>query len=247
MWACLAVPLSLSPSELRHKVVAGSHVSLAYLDSKVFTTLSGLPWSLCLGDIETNLKDLLMQDDVPTEVTARKIWCLGKNGYDSSKLVDALYAMRELSFTSHLTEKLHASAALVKRHHPDYGPRTTEMRAFIHSFRHLWTANTDVYSLSPPPQLLPALPKPTLRLPLRFLSGTFSCPPPPTQLVSIRADSKRSLQCCLEVSIPYTGSCCQTPTPAPLHTLGHCPADSAKLAQSRRVASQGVMCYLPKP
>ena len=166
VWACLAGPLRLSPSELRHKVVAGSHVSLAYLDSKVFTTLSGLPWSLCLGDMETNLKDLLMQDEMPTEVTARKIWCLGKNSYDSAKLLDALYAMRELSFTSRLTEKLHASAALVKRHHPDYGPRTTEMRAFIHSFRHLWTAEKPVPLLNtPPPFHLTALPNPTFAFP----------------------------------------------------------------------------------
>ena len=135
VWKCLSDHAGISPTDMRHKVTSGCHVSLAYLDKRVFSTLCALPWSLCIGDVNHNLEQLLQEPEMPTDVTSQKIWSLGRSGFDRRRLVQAIEAMRELSFTSHLTEKLHASAALVKRHHPDYGVRTTEMRAFVHTFR----------------------------------------------------------------------------------------------------------------
>ena len=135
VWTCLAGHVGGSPTDLRHQVISGCHVSLAYLDKRVFSTLTSLPWSLCIGDIAQNLQDLLEDEEMPHEVTAQKLWSLGKSGFDRRRLLQTLEAMRELCFTSHLTEKLHASAAVVKRHHPDYGARTTEMRSFVHTFR----------------------------------------------------------------------------------------------------------------
>ena len=127
-------------------------MSLAYLDKRVFSTLCSFPWSLCIGDLSQNLDDLLQQEEMPNEITPQKIWSLGRSGYDRGRLLQALEAMQDLSFTSHLTEKLHASAALVKRHHPDYGARTTEMRAFVHTFR----IGSDETTISiQPPALIP--------------------------------------------------------------------------------------------
>ena len=76
VWQAVAKHVKLLPTELRRKVATGCRVSLAYLDNRVFSTLCGLPWSF------QNLEQLLQEPDPPSEVTARKIWSLGRNGYD---------------------------------------------------------------------------------------------------------------------------------------------------------------------
>eukprot|EP00971_Amphidinium_carterae_P079506 1573129-Amphidinium_carterae.1 len=98
------------------------------------TCLAGLPRHA--RDLDGNVTLLADSEFTPQENVSRKLCALARSGFDRSILVRCLQALQGLSFTTHLTEKLHASAALVKRHHPEYSSSTTAMRAYLHGFRH---------------------------------------------------------------------------------------------------------------
>ena len=134
-WQVLAGHVSLEPAALRHHVLWGSHVALGYLDLKVFSTIAELPWCLVRGQIGQNLAALQESSSVPEDSFTRKVWALLKAGYPFLEIEQALHLWSASSFSSHLTETLHASAALVRRHHPEYSPERLVGRAFAHTLR----------------------------------------------------------------------------------------------------------------
>ena len=134
-WKGLSEHVKGPPSCLRDQVVFGCQVALGYLDAKVFSVVAALPWSLARGDVTLNLQTLENTEQSPSEPLTRQIWALLKAGFPLAEMATAVRLWSSVSFTSHLTETMHASAALVKRHHPDYGMATLTNRAFIHIFR----------------------------------------------------------------------------------------------------------------
>eukprot|EP00971_Amphidinium_carterae_P173831 3445766-Amphidinium_carterae.1 len=124
VWERLAAYFQHGPVELRHKVLLGSNICMSYLQTRVFDRLEELPWSLCHGDIQQNLRDLQAQPAPPHDNVSSKIWGLLQSGSTIQFIEEGVRLLAMASFTSQFVEKLHASMSLVRRHHPSYGERT---------------------------------------------------------------------------------------------------------------------------
>eukprot|EP00971_Amphidinium_carterae_P105310 2085446-Amphidinium_carterae.1 len=58
------------------------------------------------------------------------------------KLVQVIELLGQVSFTSHLCEKLHASAATIRKYHRELGTSMLALRSFFHSFRQMLDVDT---------------------------------------------------------------------------------------------------------
>ena len=134
-WQALSGHLAVEAVTLRHLVLWGSHIVYAYMDLKIFSVISEMPWCLARGDIAANLEALRANTEPPQDPFSRKIWALLVSGYPFYEILAAVELWSSASFTSHLTETLHASAALVRRHHPDSSRERLTQRAFLHIMR----------------------------------------------------------------------------------------------------------------
>eukprot|EP00971_Amphidinium_carterae_P338639 6476077-Amphidinium_carterae.1 len=90
VWKTLASVVPMEHATLRHMVIRGGMSTLGYLQDRVFSTTSALPWSLVRGDISVNLQGLLEQDAPPEEPVASKIWHCGHAGMARCKLVQVI-------------------------------------------------------------------------------------------------------------------------------------------------------------
>ena len=135
MWQTLSGHVAEEAATLRHLVIWGSHIVYAYMDLKIFSVIGELPWCLARGDIVANLEALQSNTEPPADPFSQKIWALLVSGYPFGEIQAAVQLWSTASFTSHLTETLHASAALVRRHHPDYSCERLTQRAFLHIMR----------------------------------------------------------------------------------------------------------------
>eukprot|EP00971_Amphidinium_carterae_P192265 3814935-Amphidinium_carterae.2 len=64
----------------------------------------------------------------PEEAVMRSIW-------SQKNLSDALRLLSECSWSTQFTEKQHAAAAVVHRHHPKYSLDTLQCRAFLYTYK----------------------------------------------------------------------------------------------------------------
>eukprot|EP00971_Amphidinium_carterae_P152011 3012899-Amphidinium_carterae.1 len=120
---------------LRNLVVRAALVSTSYMSRKIFEVAEELPWDLALGDLDSNLSELASLPTPPEEVVSNKLWTLAAAGYPKPRLLQCLHLLKCTSWTSHLTERLHASAAVVRKRHSEYTSDTLRARAFLHSLR----------------------------------------------------------------------------------------------------------------
>eukprot|EP00971_Amphidinium_carterae_P041370 812273-Amphidinium_carterae.1 len=102
--------------------------SLGYLQDRVFNITNAYPWSLVRGDTEANLRALLSEETEPEEQVAARLWSCGRSGIPLQKLNDVIRLLAQASFSSFLVEKLHASAATVRKFHHDLGPGSLAQR-----------------------------------------------------------------------------------------------------------------------
>ena len=128
--------------QLRDRCIAASHVSAAYIMQKSLATALSLPWSLCAGNIADNLEQLKRTDLDTEDQVSSKLQVLARSGYNMDRLADAVALLGQCSFSSYQTEQLHASASVVRKHHPDAGLAHVLTRSFLHSFRSLLPKTT---------------------------------------------------------------------------------------------------------
>ena len=134
VWQLLAAHTDRSGSQLRDLTLSGAHLSMGYLHVRVFSEISELPWSLAIGDLEANLEALASATVPLTDKVAHLFWGLLQKQYPKQHLLAALKLMSGVSFSSHVTERLHSSAALVRKHH-QYSHDVLSARAFVHGLR----------------------------------------------------------------------------------------------------------------
>eukprot|EP00971_Amphidinium_carterae_P350574 6491628-Amphidinium_carterae.1 len=128
VWNTLAKVVPMEPTEYRHMVLKGAMASLGYLQDRVFNITNAYPWSLVRGDTEANLRALLSEETEPEEQVAARLWSCGRAGIPLQKLNDVIRLLAQASFSSFLVEKLHASAATVRKFHHDLGPGSLAQR-----------------------------------------------------------------------------------------------------------------------
>ena len=137
VWSLLqpACP-KLCPKQLQHVVLHSSLRSLAFLQYRIFRVASSLPWSLCQlqpSDAIDKLR-VLPWNHVDDPVTG-KLKAHLEIGECAAKVTGALRLLCECSWTSHQSERQHASGAQIRKHHAEIGLETTVLRAFTHGLR----------------------------------------------------------------------------------------------------------------
>eukprot|EP00969_Alexandrium_andersonii_P208773 9220574-Alexandrium_andersonii.AAC.1 len=70
---------------LRSDCLRAAQISVAFLEQRLFSEASKLPWSLVVGDKEANLAALKAMPE-PTEPTSAKIWQLLQRGFNTRQL-----------------------------------------------------------------------------------------------------------------------------------------------------------------
>ena len=131
--------------ELRAKVHKVAHVTVGFIQERVFSQLQQHPFSLAVGDIDqlaANLIDLEAGDE-PEEQVAKQLWLLMHMEYPKHRLIGVLLLIHNLQWSTLTAEQLHASAALMMRHHPDYGMSTLLSRTMTVMARKLLPVPTD--------------------------------------------------------------------------------------------------------
>eukprot|EP00971_Amphidinium_carterae_P298444 5930108-Amphidinium_carterae.1 len=134
VWSRLSLLGHLHANTLRDMVLRGVFCSMADFYEHSLRPVEALPWSLCEGDVLPNIEVLVEGATSPSEHASRRLWQLGKAGLSMHVLVRVVHMLSTASFTTKTTEKLHASAATVRR----FLTHTVDIlcsRAFMHSSR----------------------------------------------------------------------------------------------------------------
>lgn len=125
------------PGLLRKGALQAAAAAAALFWRQVLREAEQLPWSLAVGDIEQNLRELKSQDAAPRELTAQKIWKLAKAGWMPHLVAEGVQLLRFVSWSTAQVEQGHASAALLHRQHPEYEEDILCARAVLHMARNL--------------------------------------------------------------------------------------------------------------
>ena len=141
-WRRLALVAGLPEAHallLRHDVVHSCHVASSYVHNKMFAVLRSYPWSLCVGNIATNLESLARDESNISDDFTYKVRALMHIGFSNVKLEQAILVLREASFSTISVEQGHGSCAVIHRFHPLYTGNQLASRAMLHQVRHLFT------------------------------------------------------------------------------------------------------------
>ena len=124
---------------LRHHVLTASLASAAHLQKKIFWELSLLPWAILRnGSPELVLAEIEALQDTSPDPVICKLQTLCRLKFCKASLLAAISLLQCVSFSSHFTERQHASTATLKRVH-DYSHSTLCPRAFVHVLRSVGT------------------------------------------------------------------------------------------------------------
>eukprot|EP00971_Amphidinium_carterae_P294996 5857638-Amphidinium_carterae.1 len=135
VWSFFSLHARCSAETLRDLVVKGAMITWGYLDVKIFQSLCFYPWSLVVGDIDKNLADLIALPAAPEHPLAAQLWSLSHAGMSDGELRSVLALLSNVSWTSHMAERLHSSAGNVMKHHADYAADMMSARSFVHMLR----------------------------------------------------------------------------------------------------------------
>ena len=100
-----------------------------------------MPWSLCIGDLRANLEELLA-GPMPEEQVAQQLGRLGQFGYPFAKLLRILALIKEIPWSTLVTEQVHGIVAALHRIHPNYGSNILSARAMVALLRRLLHCQT---------------------------------------------------------------------------------------------------------
>ena len=133
-WKALASVAGCTAVELRDDTIAASHVSYHFLWRRVLEPAGQLPWRLCRGNIESNLRALAAEEDEPEEPCARQFWNLLRRDvpFPMAQLVGTVELLGQISWSSLPAEQQHGSLAALHRWHPEYEMETLVTRALCH-------------------------------------------------------------------------------------------------------------------
>ena len=125
---------ALSAAQLQDRTLHASLRCLAFLQHRIFRVTSSMPWVLCTLGAESAVELLRTMDasDAEDPVTAKLRLHL-ELGESDAKVQSAVALLRECAWTSHQSERQHASGAQVKKHHAELGLETMVLRAYLHS------------------------------------------------------------------------------------------------------------------
>ena len=133
-WRSIASVVGCTAAELRDDTIAASHASYHFLWRRVLEPAGQLPWRLCRGSIECNLRALAAEEHEPEEPCSRQFWLLLNREvpYPMAQLVETVELLGQVSWSSLPAEQQHGSLAALHRWHPEYELETLVFRALCH-------------------------------------------------------------------------------------------------------------------
>ena len=136
VWIHLASTTNSAGWVLRDEVMRGALASAAHLERNIFWELSFLRLRSILRQesCEQALLEIESLPDLSEDPVVAKLQALSHLKFSRESLLTAISLLQSVSFSSHFTERQHASTASLKRLH-DYGHATLCPRAFVHVFR----------------------------------------------------------------------------------------------------------------
>ena len=118
---------------LASQVARGANICAAYIDRNTFSECRQLPWSLCRGDPNKNLDDLVAGPE-PEHPAAQRIRRLAQRGHDRKELLQLIALLTLIRWSTLLVEQAHGSVAVMHRFHHGYVAATLLLRGFSHMF-----------------------------------------------------------------------------------------------------------------
>ena len=107
---------------------------LSFLWRRVLEPAGQLPWRLCRGDIESNLRALAAEEDEPEEPCSRQFWLLLNREvpYPVVRLVKTVELLCQISWSILPAKQQRGSLAALHRWRPYYEMETFVPRAMCH-------------------------------------------------------------------------------------------------------------------
>ena len=119
VWFLLGHYSGQDPAHFRSCCMKALHRFLAFLSFRCLDKATALPFSLCRGDIATNLEELAAGPR-PQDAVAAHIWDLATDeSIDQDRLRRIVALLGDLPWTTVTTEQAHCWASIVHRFHPD--------------------------------------------------------------------------------------------------------------------------------
>jgi hypothetical protein len=136
VFAILSVLTAYRAQELRSRILAAALTSASFISFKILREARELPWSLCLGDAEANLREL-SSNPQPLETNSAQLWTLMEKNYPMKGLIDIVEEIKGLPWSSLGVEQQHAATAQFKRMHPSTQEEMLRCRAMAYMMRPL--------------------------------------------------------------------------------------------------------------
>ena len=137
VWHSFSVYCDVGAYTLRHKALCGSMRALGFLAWRVFVDAEALPWSLCRGDVMSNLRTLADSAQPPTQHTAKKIYHWARMAPEIP--VPVVEQLGQCGWSSKMAEQAHAPVTRLIRLHPEYQSSAVTCRATLISFNQLFS------------------------------------------------------------------------------------------------------------
>lgn len=120
LWSTLATLGGIDGQQLKAQCIRSAHRACAFMQFRVFESAESLPWSLCRGDVVSNLR-ALKEGPRPAKCDiSAKAWDLLDMGWSVQSLRRMVDLLAESPWATTTTEQLHGSAAVIARFHPEY-------------------------------------------------------------------------------------------------------------------------------
>jgi hypothetical protein len=131
VWSKMGEVGHIDPLQLRSDCISSAHTAAGFLDYRFLDHANQLPWSLCRGDISSNLQKLKGGSCPENSEVGEKVWHLLQQGYPESTLKSMVTLLADCPWSTQVAEQLRGSAAVVSRFHPDYSLDTLLSRSMV--------------------------------------------------------------------------------------------------------------------
>jgi len=133
-WGRLADVANSTVPTVRDNTIRSVLISKGYMVHKFLDPADKEPWTLARGDVADNIRRLAEgpRPEHPVSIAIWELWYLGYNRVLLRKAVEKLAA---INWSTAAVEQGHGSLATIHKFHPEYGPETLMIRAFLHMMR----------------------------------------------------------------------------------------------------------------
>jgi hypothetical protein len=133
----------ISAVDLMDETLMAVNTFGAYMWLYTFKVLKTPPWIWTQGDVEANLRAAQGAPKPRGNLTAAKIWTMLNTTFALAFVVEAVMALINVSFASHIVEQFHAPSAMMMKEHGRYGAETLLARSVVYLLYAMMTALKD--------------------------------------------------------------------------------------------------------